>query len=91
MKDYPYPSCPLYLTCTRRVDSLDWVYAATAHTREAVGAYMTQHPEGAWLMEAQQVLDSINGEQALREARAIEDSLAKIVEEQNSPLEEVGN
>lgn len=91
MKDYPYPSCPLYLTCTRRVDSLDWVYAATAHTREAVGAYLTQHPEGAWLMEAQQVLDSINGEQALREARAIEDSLAKIVEEQNSPLEEIGN
>lgn len=87
MQAYPYPGCPLYLACERKADSLDWVYAATAHTREAVGAYLEQHPEGAYLMEARLALDAINEEQILREERAIEDSLARLVGEQNALLE----
>lgn len=64
---YPFPTCRYYVCCDHKIDSLDWIYASETGTEAAVHAYQTQHPDGAYALEATQWLRALQEERIRKE------------------------
>lgn len=71
-----HPTSPYLKVAQTRLDSLDWAQASTAHTLEAVSQYMTEHPDGYFIDQAETLRQTIERQRA-EAAAARRDSIAR--------------
>lgn len=71
-----HPTSPYVKVAQTRIDSLDWAEASKARTFEAIANYMSTHPNGYFIDDAETLRQTLERQKA-EAAAALRDSLAR--------------